>query len=352
MPCWVLERCGDRIPGGHPPTRRLSSGSPGLSAPPGAWRPPERTASQEPPIFGPPATPPASRAAAPRGGQPPRAGPVLTIWNNQRLRASSARGPYQLLGGWWGAGRVDLRGMGRGTRPGGSLPRLPPAGGLVSGGNVRLNRGGCRPWNTSNSTPAARSRFCAARPRPKTSPRAPPSWACPPWLVLDRDGVYGAPRFFAAAREHGLRPIVGAELTMEDDTVLPVLVENRTGYRNLCRLISRAQLRGTKAEHPVRWDELPEFAGGLVCLTGDEEGPLFRALLFDDRGRRARGPAPPAGHLRSPGSVRGVAAAPLAHRRPHPRGVSRAGAGVRRAGSGDQRGALRRGRGPAGARCA
>ncbi len=104
----------------------------------------------------------------------------------------------------------------------------------------------------------------------------------PALAVLDRDGVYGAPRFFAAAREHGIRPIVGAELTMEDDSVLPVLVENRTGYRNLCRLITRAQLRGTKAEHPVRWDELAEFAEGLVCLTGDEEGPLFRALLFDD----------------------------------------------------------------------
>ena len=100
--------------------------------------------------------------------------------------------------------------------------------------------------------------------------------------LCDRDGVYGAPRFFAAAREHGIRPIVGAELTMEDDTVLPVLVETRAGYQNLCRLITRTRLRGTKTEHAVRWDELAEFAEGLVCLTGDEEGPLFRALLFDD----------------------------------------------------------------------
>ena len=104
----------------------------------------------------------------------------------------------------------------------------------------------------------------------------------PAMALLDRDGVYGAPRFFAAAREHGIRPIVGAELTMEDETVLPVLVENRTGYRNLCRLVTRAKLRGTKTACAVRWDELPVFAEGLVCLTGDEEGPLFRALLFDD----------------------------------------------------------------------
>ena len=104
----------------------------------------------------------------------------------------------------------------------------------------------------------------------------------PAMALCDRDGVYGAPRFFAAAREHGVRPIVGAELTMEDETVLPVLVESRTGYQNLCRLITCAKLRGTKTEYAVRWEELPEFAEGLVCLTGDEEGPLFRALLFDD----------------------------------------------------------------------
>ncbi len=104
----------------------------------------------------------------------------------------------------------------------------------------------------------------------------------PAIALCDRDGVYGAPRLFAAAREHGIRAIVGAELTMEDDTVLPVLVESRTGYRNLFRLITRAKLRGTKTDHAVRYDELPEFAEGLVCLTGDEEGPLFKALIFDD----------------------------------------------------------------------
>ena len=62
--------------------------------------------------------------------------------------------------------------------------------------------------------------------------------------------------------EHGVRAIVGAELTMEDGTVLPVLVETRTGYQNLCRLITRAKLRGTKTEHAVRWDELPGVRRG------------------------------------------------------------------------------------------
>ena len=104
----------------------------------------------------------------------------------------------------------------------------------------------------------------------------------PAMALCDRDGVYGAPRFYASAREYGLRAIVGAELTMRDNTVLPVLVENRVGYQNLCRLITRAKLRGTKEEAPVDWEDLPEFASGLVCLTGDEEGALRQSLERGD----------------------------------------------------------------------
>ena len=102
--------------------------------------------------------------------------------------------------------------------------------------------------------------------------------------LTDRDGVYGAPRFLKAAKAAGIRAVTGAELTMEDGVVLPVLAESLTGYRHLCRLITKAKLRGTKAEAPVRWDDLPEFAEGLVVLTGDEEGPVRRALARGDPG--------------------------------------------------------------------
>jgi len=100
----------------------------------------------------------------------------------------------------------------------------------------------------------------------------------PALAICDRDGVYGAPRLFGRAKEVGIRPIIGAELTMEDKMVLPVLVESRGGYQNLCRLLTRAHLRSEKGKASVRWDELPEFAEGLVALTGDEEGPLVTAI--------------------------------------------------------------------------
>ena len=90
----------------------------------------------------------------------------------------------------------------------------------------------------------------------------------PAIALLDRDGVYGAQRFSVAARENGVRPIVGCELTMEDGSVLPVLVETRTGYKNLCELLTQAHLRSEKGKCAVRWDELPQYAEGLVALFG------------------------------------------------------------------------------------
>ncbi len=123
----------------------------------------------------------------------------------------------------------------------------------------------------------------------------------PAVALCDRDGVYGAPRFYGKGKEDNLnvRLILGAELTLEGGAVLPVLVKSRTGYRNLCQLITRAKLRAghspdsrgsqrlkagapTKAGTPVGWDELAEFAEGLVALTGDDEGPISRCLVEDN----------------------------------------------------------------------
>src|ERR1700754_2935683 len=77
--------------------------------------------------------------------------------------------------------------------------------------------------------------------------------------LCDRNGVHGAPRFYAESRDVKLRPCVGSEVTLEDGNVLPVLAMNQTGYRNLCRMTTRAQLRAPKGESRVLWEELEEF---------------------------------------------------------------------------------------------
>jgi error-prone DNA polymerase len=88
----------------------------------------------------------------------------------------------------------------------------------------------------------------------------------PAMALLDHNGIYGAQRFSVAAREHNVRPIVGCELSIDDGSVLPVLVENRSGYRNLCELLTQAHLRSEKGKCAVHWNELSQFAKGLIAL--------------------------------------------------------------------------------------
>ena len=96
--------------------------------------------------------------------------------------------------------------------------------------------------------------------------------------LLDRDGVYGSPRFHLAAEKSRLRAHVGAEVTSEEGWRYPLLVSSRTGYQNLCRLITRMKLHAAKGEGAVPAGEVAEHAEGLICLTGGDEGPLARAL--------------------------------------------------------------------------
>src|SRR5271156_1816689 len=101
----------------------------------------------------------------------------------------------------------------------------------------------------------------------------------PAMALLDRDGVYGSPRFHMAAKQYGIKAHIGAEISVAENGHLPVLVESRIGYQNLCRLITTAKLRTPKKKIATsRLAELQNHTQGLICLTGDENGPLAHAL--------------------------------------------------------------------------
>src|SRR5688572_12086208 len=123
------------------------------------------------------------------------------------------------------------------------------------------------------------------------------SQSMPAVALLDRDGVYGAPRFHMAAKKAGLRAHIGAEVSIQDaglQSVAPawiktpaapqpvrysLLAETAEGYRNLSRLITQYKLREkAKGEGRAMLEELQSYAKGLVCLTGGAEGPLAAAL--------------------------------------------------------------------------
>lgn len=102
-------------------------------------------------------------------------------------------------------------------------------------------------------------------------------------VLTDRDGVYGSARAHFQTKELGVKAIVGAELTLEEGGVLPVIVRTRTGYQNLCRLLTRAKLAAPKGEARVSWKSLESFAEGLTVHTGDAEGVLHQALNTGDK---------------------------------------------------------------------
>ena len=123
--------------------------------------------------------------------------------------------------------------------------------------------------------------------------------------LTDRNGVYGAARFHHRAkhlnRSAGGEKIaahIGAEISTrafgersrpsahlphripEEPARLTLLCATRTGYQNLCQLITRYKLRAPdKQEGTATLEDLAQHAEGLVCLTGGEEGPLAAALV-------------------------------------------------------------------------
>ena len=100
----------------------------------------------------------------------------------------------------------------------------------------------------------------------------------PSMALLDRDGVYGGPRFHLAAAKAGIRAHIGAEVTSASGVRYALLAETREGYQNLCRLITRMKLRAPKGRAAIAENELAPYARGLVCLTGGDAGPLTAAI--------------------------------------------------------------------------
>src|SRR5665213_1577642 len=106
--------------------------------------------------------------------------------------------------------------------------------------------------------------------------------------LTDRDGLYGAVRFAKAAKPANFAAIAGTELTLDIPELRPnaprlvLLAENETGYANLARAISSAQLRGKKRDARSRLADFDGKAQGLVVLSGSRHGYVEEALLRGD----------------------------------------------------------------------
>ena len=115
--------------------------------------------------------------------------------------------------------------------------------------------------------------------------------------LTDHGNMYGAVELQWKCGD-GVKPIFGAEVWVVEERGgartkphhLVLLAENLDGYRNLLRLVSRGWLEGLdRRNRPlVTWDDLQEFANGLIALTGDLGGEVPQLLLRNDREQAIR----------------------------------------------------------------
>jgi len=110
--------------------------------------------------------------------------------------------------------------------------------------------------------------------------------------ITDLSNLFGAVKFYRAARAAGVKPILGAEVCMAAEsgekacTRLVLLVQSRAGYLNLSNLLSRGWIENASSGHAIiEWSWLAEGAEGLIALSGADAGTLGRALLAGDDAR-------------------------------------------------------------------
>ena len=96
--------------------------------------------------------------------------------------------------------------------------------------------------------------------------------------LLDRDTVAGAVRFHFEAKECGIKPIIGAEITMDDGSLLPLIPLNLCGYQNLSKLITTIKLRNKKSEHFATRKDIENHSSDLLCFTGGADGFLHKSI--------------------------------------------------------------------------
>ncbi|EGR0364053.1 DNA polymerase III subunit alpha [Vibrio cholerae] len=108
----------------------------------------------------------------------------------------------------------------------------------------------------------------------------------PAMALTDFTNLCGLVKFYSTAHNCGVKPIIGADFTLQSEefgdelTKLTLLAKNNIGYKNLTLLISKAYLRGHVQHQPVidkTW--LVEHAEGLIVLSGGKRGEVGRALL-------------------------------------------------------------------------
>lgn len=137
---------------------------------------------------------------------------------------------------------------------------------------------------------------------PETLARRAAELGMPAVALTDRDGLYGAARFVDACEREGVRPVLGASVTVREPGTLPLsrngrgpvdasvilLARDAAGYANLCRLVTDAHMTGERGDPSLTPEQVCAHARGLVALLGPSSPPGALALGGRiDAGRKA-----------------------------------------------------------------
>jgi DNA polymerase III subunit alpha len=116
--------------------------------------------------------------------------------------------------------------------------------------------------------------------------------------LTDTSALYGAVEFYSKAKDYGIKPILGAELWVAKDLrsknntaedrrrhQIVLLVKNETGYKNLLKIISIAQLEGFYYKARTDKTYLRQYHEGLIALSGSLQGEISSEILYGNAER-------------------------------------------------------------------
>jgi len=107
--------------------------------------------------------------------------------------------------------------------------------------------------------------------------------AMPALALTDTNNLSGAVEFYELSKAAGIKPIIGAEIVLTDDSSIILLVKNTTGYHHLCDLITHGKLQGGHLRFCLDPHYLAAHADGLICLAGGKSSNIYQSLQRRNR---------------------------------------------------------------------
>ncbi len=110
--------------------------------------------------------------------------------------------------------------------------------------------------------------------------------------ITDHGNIFGAVKFFQQCKSAGIKPVLGMEAYLTEDISIKtadnkyyhiiLLVQNRVGYRNLCKLISIAYQQGFYFKPRIDYNTLAQYSEGLIITTACLGGHIPKLIMADN----------------------------------------------------------------------